>query len=313
MMALTLSVGFVVDDAIVMLENIVRHIELGKSLSPPPTTARGRSALRFLSMTVSLVAVFIPFLFMGGMLGRIFREFAVTICVAILVSGVVSITLSPMLCSMLLRPHTEKHGWLYRFTDRGFQALLRAYAWSLRGVLNHRFAMLVVFFGVIGATGYLYTLVPKGFIPNGDNDQMQINVQMAQGTSFYKAVELQQKVADVVRQDPDVETFMTNAGNGNNARFFTMLKTPRKVTAQQIAERLRPKFGRIAGVNVVTQIQPLSASAAAVSTPAAITTSRSKVQIRKSSTPAPVNSRTFLQLFPKCRTSTAISNYAARR
>ncbi len=256
MMALILSVCFVVDDAIVMLENIVRHIESG--MSPLAAAYKGSKEIGFtiLSMTVSLAAVFIPILFMSGMLGRIFREFAVTICVAILVSGVVSITLSPMLCSMLLRPHTEKHGWLYRFTDRGFQALLRAYAWSLRGVLNHRFAMLVVFFGVIGATGYLYTLVPKGFIPNGDNDQMQINVQMAQGTSFYKAVELQQKVADVVRQDPDVETFMTNAGNGNNGRFFTMLKTPRDFTAQQIAERLRPKFARIPGVNVVTQIQP---------------------------------------------------------
>ncbi len=162
-----------------------------------------------------------------------------------------------MLCSKLLRGHEAKHGWLYRFTDRGFQALLTAYAWSLRGVSaaspadagcllrrdrSHR--------------SIFYTLVPKGFIPNGDNDQMQINVQMQQGTSFYKAVELQAKVADVVRQDPEVETFMTNAGNGNNARFFTMLKVPRTSTAQQIAERLRPKFARIPGVNVVTQIQP---------------------------------------------------------
>jgi HAE1 family hydrophobic/amphiphilic exporter-1 len=157
---------------------------------------------------------------------------------------------------MLLRGHEVKHGWLYRFTDRGFQALLNAYAWSLRGVLRHRMAMLVIFFGVIGATGYLYTLVPKGFVPAGDNDQMQINVQMQQGTSFYKAVELQAKVAEVVRQEPEVETFMTNAGNGNNSRFFTMLKVPRTSTAQQIAERMRPKFARIPGVNVVTQIQP---------------------------------------------------------
>ncbi len=256
MMALILSVCFVVDDAIVMLENIVRHIESG--MTPLQAAYKGSKEIGFtiLSMTVSLAAVFIPILFMSGMLGRIFREFAVTICVAILVSGVVSITLSPMLCSKLLRGHETKHGWLYRFTDRGFQALLKAYAWSLNGVLQYRPAMLVAFFAVIGATAYLYTLVPKGFIPNGDNDQMQINVQMQQGTSFYKAVELQAKVAEVVRQDPEVETFMTNAGNGNNARFFTMLKVPRKSTAQQIAERLRPKFARIPGVNVVTQIQP---------------------------------------------------------
>ncbi|MEP6961561.1 MAG: efflux RND transporter permease subunit, partial [Acidobacteriota bacterium] len=264
MMGLILSVCFVVDDAIVMLENIVRHIENG--LSPLEAAYKGSKEIGFtiLSMTISLAAVFIPILFMSGMLGRIFREFAVTICAAILVSGVVSVTLSPMLCSMLLRDRTAKHSWMYRFTDRGFQALLRAYGWSLRGVLRHRPAMLVAFFAVIGATAYLYTLVPKGFIPNGDNDQMQINVQMAQGTSFYKSVEYQQKIAEIVKQDPDIETFMTNAGNGNNNRFFTMLrsrdskdgKPGRIATAQQIAERLRPKFARIPGVNIVTQIQP---------------------------------------------------------
>ncbi len=256
MMALILSICFVVDDAIVMLENIVRHIEAG--MSPMQAAYKGSKEIGFtiLSMTVSLAAVFIPILFMSGMLGRIFREFAVTICVAILVSGLVSITLSPMLASKLLRGREAEQNWFYRFTDRGFQALLRAYDWSLRGVLRHRMAMMFVFFGVMGATAYLYTLVPKGFIPNGDNDQMQINLQAAQGTSFFKMTEYAQKVADIVKQDPDVETFMTNAGNSNNARFFTMLKVPRKSTAQEIANRLRPKFARLAGVNVNINIQP---------------------------------------------------------
>jgi HAE1 family hydrophobic/amphiphilic exporter-1 len=256
MMALILSVVFVVDDAIVMLENIVRHIEAG--LAPLAAAFRGSREIGFtiLSMTVSLAAVFIPILFMSGMLGRIFKEFAVTICVAILVSGLVSVTLSPMLASKLLRPHQTKHNWLYRVTERGFQGLLHAYAWTLRGVLRARPLMLAAFFGVIAATYYLYGRVPKGFIPTGDADQMQINLQAAQGTSFYKMVEYQQKVAEIVRRDPDVETFMTNAGNSNNARFFMMLKPDRKATAQQIAERLRPQLARIPGVSININIQP---------------------------------------------------------
>ncbi|MCU1335203.1 MAG: acriflavin resistance protein [Bryobacterales bacterium] len=264
MMALILSVSFVVDDAIVMLENIVRHIESG--LSPMAAAFKGSQEIGFtiLSMTVSLAAVFIPILFMSGMLGRMFREFAVTICAAILISGVVSITLSPMLCSRLLRDRNQKHGAIYRSTDRVFQGLLRFYDWTLRGVLRHRTVMGVLFFAVLGATWYLYQKVPKGFIPDGDNDQMQVNVQAAQGTSFYKMVEYQAKIAEIVKQDPDVETFMTNAGgnggNANNARFFVMLK-PRwqrkgQVTAQQIGERLRPKVINLPGFNVYINIQP---------------------------------------------------------
>ena len=258
MMALILSVCFVVDDAIVMLENIVRHIESG--LSPMAAAFKGSQEIGFtiLSMTVSLAAVFIPILFMSGTLGRMFREFAVTICTAILVSGVVSITLSPMLCSRLLRDRTQKHGAMYRSTDRVFQGLLRFYGWSLRGVLRHRTAMAVVFFGVLGATWYLYQKVPKGFIPDADNDQMQLNIQAAQGTSFYKMVEYQKRIADIVRKDPDVDAFMTNAGNGNSARFFVMLRAhpARTSTAQQVAERLRPKISSIPGFNVYPNVQP---------------------------------------------------------
>lgn len=255
MMALILSVCFVVDDAIVMLENIVRHIEAG--MTPMEAAFKGSKEIGFtiLSMTVSLAAVFIPILFMTGMLGRIFKEFAVTICVAIVVSGLVSITLTPMLASRLLRAE-PKHGWLYTFTDKGFKAMLNAYAWTLRGVLKFRPAMVVAFFGVIGATYYLYTIVPKGFVPNGDNDQIQLFVQAAQGTSFYKMIDYQQKVAEIVRREPEVDAFMTQANNQNNGRFFMMLKPDRKSTAQQIAERLRPQFARIPGINVNINIQP---------------------------------------------------------
>src|SRR6185369_13410587 len=205
---------------------------------------------------------FIPILFMSGTLGRMFREFAVTICAAILVSGVVSITLSPMLCSRILRDNTQRHGVVYRATDRVFQGALRFYDWSLRGVLRHRTAMGLVFFGVLGATWYLYQKVPKGFIPDADNDQLQLNIQAAQGTSFYKMVDYQRRIADIVRKDPDVEAFMTNAGgnagSGNNARFFVMLRAhpARKSTAQQVAERLRPKIVSMPGFNVYPNVQP---------------------------------------------------------
>ncbi|MGH9646242.1 MAG: efflux RND transporter permease subunit, partial [Bryobacteraceae bacterium] len=258
MMALILSVCFVVDDAIVMLENIVRHIESG--LSPMAAAFKGSEEIGFtiLSMTVSLAAVFIPILFMGGTLGRMFREFAVTICAAILVSGVVSITLSPMLCSRFLRGKEEKHGAAYRSVDRLFNGLVRFYGWSLRGVLRHRTAMAVVFFAVLGATWYLYQKVPKGFIPDADNDQLQLNIQAAQGTSYYKMVEYQQGIANIVRKDPDVDAFMTNAGNGNSERFFVMLRAhpARTSTAQQVAERLRPKISSIPGFNVYPNVQP---------------------------------------------------------
>ena len=259
MMALILSVCFVVDDAIVMLENIVRHIESG--LSPMEAAFKGSKEIGFtiLSMTLSLAAVFIPILFMSGTLGRLFREFAVTICAAILVSGVVSITLSPMLCSKLLRDHDkERHGFIYRGTERVFQGMLRFYAWSLRGVLRHRAGMAILFFAVLGGTWYLYQKVNKGFIPDADNDQLQLNIQAAQGTSFYKMVEYQKRIADVVRKDPDVDAFMTNAGSGNSARFFVMLRAhpARTATAQQVAERLRPKITSMPGFNVFPNVQP---------------------------------------------------------
>ena len=214
MMALILSVCFVVDDAIVMLENIVRHIENGMTPLEAAYTGSKEIGFTILSMTISLAAVFIPILFMSGILGRVFREFAVTICTAILVSGAVSITLTPMLCSKLLKGRDAKHGAMYRATDKIFASVIRFYGWSLRGVLKYRPVMGVMFFAVIGGTYFFYSKIPKGFVPQGDEDFIQINVEAAQGTSFYKMVEYQKIIAAIVRQDPDLEMLMTNVSAG---------------------------------------------------------------------------------------------------
>ncbi len=189
MMALILSIGFVVDDAIVMLENIVRHIEHGEK--PLEASLRGSKEISFtiVSMTLSLAAVFIPILFMAGILGRLFREFAITICTAILISGVVSISLTPMLCSRFLRDSTQgTHGIFYRSTERIFDGMLHVYGTSLSWVLRHRPVMLAMFLVVLGITGYLYVVVPKGFIPDTDNDTFNIQTEATQGTSYYQMV-----------------------------------------------------------------------------------------------------------------------------
>ena len=253
LMALVLCIGFVVDDAIVMLENIMRHIEHGEQ--PYEAALKGAKEIGFtiISMTISLAAVFIPVLFMAGMLGRLFREFAVTITTAILISGLVSITLTPMLCSRFLR--IRKAGtepWWSRGAGWCFQKLWDGYAWTLRGVLKWRPAMALVFLGVLGATVYLFDKVPKGFIPDVDQDTLQVNLQAAQGTSFYKMVEYQAKLAEILRNDPNVETFMANVGNGNYNQMQIALK-PRKqrtLSAQQLVDKLRPRISNFPGFKV---------------------------------------------------------------
>src|SRR5580698_2612544 len=205
MMALILSVGFVVDDAIVMLENIFRHMEMGKQ--PLAASLVGSSEIGFtiVSMTLSLAAVFIPVLFMGGILGRLFREFSVTICVAILISGVVSVTLTPMLCSRFLRvKHGAAHGWFYRVTERFFDAMLHAYDRTLQVVLRFRMATMVIGLLVLAGTIQLFMIIPKGFIPDQDTDQLSVFLEGAQGTSFPQMARYQEMVSNVVRQDPDV-------------------------------------------------------------------------------------------------------------
>jgi len=261
MMALILSVGFVVDDAIVMLENIVRHIEHGEK--PLVAALRGSKEIGFtiVSMTLSLAAVFIPILFMSGILGRLFREFAVTICAAILISGVVSVTLTPMLCSRFLRAAgPQRHGYLYRRIESGFDAMRNTYAGSLHWVLAHRPVMLVTFLAVIGATAYLYLVVPKGFIPDTDNDQFNVNMQAAQGTSYYQMIRYGELVARIALQDPDIESFfMRTGGNGgqaNNGQLNVNLKPrrQRKATVNDIVNRFRPKISNIPGLRISMQI-----------------------------------------------------------
>ncbi len=213
MMALILAIGFVVDDAIVMLENIVRHMEMGKD--PLTASLDGSREIGFtiVSMTISLAAVFIPVLFMGGVLGRLFREFAVTICASILISGVVSITLTPMMCSRFLRSHHhEKHGWFYNITEAFFDKMLRGYDRALVWVLGHRLVTLMSFFVVLGATVWLFIVIPKGFVPDQDTDQLQVTTEAAQGTSFTAMAAYQKTVADIINRDPAIESLVTTVG-----------------------------------------------------------------------------------------------------
>jgi HAE1 family hydrophobic/amphiphilic exporter-1 len=261
MMAVILSVGFVVDDAIVMLENAVRHMEAGQSPLQAALAGSQEIAFTIVTMTTSLAAVFIPLLFMGGILGRLFREFAVTITVTVLISGVVSITLTPMLCSRFLRVVRAKRG-LAGLMDRGFDRLRRAYGRSLRLVLRHRRVVLGAFVAVLVATVEVFGIVPKGFIPDTDNDTLSVNLQTAQGTSFYEQVGYTQRIADLIRQNPYVVAQMANAGGGGFGGGFTIQLTPRAtrpLTAQQIAQQLRGPLGRFPGfrafVNVPSSLQ----------------------------------------------------------
>jgi HAE1 family hydrophobic/amphiphilic exporter-1 len=210
MMALILSVGFVVDDAIVMLENIFRHMEMGKKPLNAALVGSREIGFTIVSMTFSLAAVFIPVLFMGGILGRLFREFSVTICVAILISGVVSVTLTPMLCSRFLRaPGHGDQSWLYRTTEAWFDAVLRVYDRTLKAVLRYRAATMATSVIVLVATVFLFVRIPKGFIPDQDTDQLSVITEAAQGTSFDKMVEYQSVIASIVRANPNVEALVS--------------------------------------------------------------------------------------------------------
>jgi len=267
MMALILSIGFVVDDAIVMLENIVRHMEMGER--PLEAALRGSKEIGFtiVSMTLSLAAVFIPVLFMGGVLGRLFKEFAVTICVAILISGVVSITLTPMLCSRFLRPPAEHaRSWFYRVTERFFDSLLHVYDRSLRWVLRHRLLTMATFVIVLAATVLMMAVIPKGFIPEEDTDQMLIITEAAQGTSFYQMVREQQQISELVRNDPNVDSFLSSVGGtgaaalgGPNYGQLVVHLKPRKQRSAMVTdvlESLRPKLAGMPGMNVFLQNPP---------------------------------------------------------
>ena len=266
MMALILSIGFVVDDAIVMLENIVRHIELGEQ--PLQASLRGSGEIGFtiVSMTLSLAAVFIPVLFMGGVLGRLFKEFAVTICVAILISGVVSVTLTPMLCSRFLRAaHEQTRGWFYRTTERFFDGMLRVYDSSLQWVLRYRPATMGVAALVLAATLYMFVAIPKGFIPDQDTDQMQVYTEAAQGTSYYQMVDYEQRIAAEVAKDPNVDSLMASVGGAtastlggpNYGELVVHLKprSHRKLGVNDVIREVRPKLN-FPGMKVYVQNPP---------------------------------------------------------
>ena len=259
LMALTLSVGFVVDDAIVMLENIVRHIERGSPVWPAAFEGSREIGFTILSMTLSLTAVFIPVLFMGGIIGRLFHEFAVTIGVAILVSGFVSLTLTPMLCSRFLRPAgTEQHGRFYLATERGYQRVLEAYRRSLEWVMAHRRATLVFSGGILVATVGLFGIIPKGFLPSEDTGQVFGITETPEGTSFDAMVTHQQAVADVIRHDPNTEAFMSTVTVGNQGRIMIHLKprAQRPQSADQVIQELGPKLAAIPGIQVFLQNPP---------------------------------------------------------
>ena len=265
LMALTLSVGFVVDDAIVMLENVVRHMEMGK---PPLQAAyEGASEVSFtiLSMTISLTAVFIPVLFMGGVVGRLFKEFAVTICVAILFSGFVSLSLTPMLCSKWLRPqHDRKPGRLSAAIEAGFESLLRVYDRSLTWVIAHRRLTMAFSLSLLAVTGWLFMAIPKGFLPSEDIGQVMMMTEAEQGISFTAMLEKQKRLMDIVSGDENIEGFMSVVGAGgpvatlNSGRMFIKLKprNDRPLSADELIQKLRPKLGKVPGIMAFLQNPP---------------------------------------------------------
>ena len=235
MMALTLSVGFVVDDAIVMLENIVRHLELGEGVMEAALSGSREIGFTILSMTLSLAAVFIPVLFMGGLLGRLLHEFAVVISMAILVSGFVSLTLTPMLCSRFLRPpHEEKHGRAYMFLERMFDGLLHGYDRSLQVILRHRLATMLVSGVILVITAYQFYTIPKGFLPSDDTSQIFMFTEAAQGISYDSMMRHQLALNSIVSEDPNVIAFFSSIGasgpnaTGNSGRIFMHLKPRRE-------------------------------------------------------------------------------------
>ncbi|HMC76525.1 MAG TPA: efflux RND transporter permease subunit, partial [Vicinamibacterales bacterium] len=251
LMALTLSVGFVVDDAIVMLENIVRHMEMGKPRMQAALDGSKEIAFTIVSMTVSLAAVFIPILFMGGIVGRLMHEFAVTIGAAILVSGLVSLTLTPMLCSRFLQPlHTMKHGWFYNAIEKMFDAWLKSYAWTLRQTIRFKAATMVVSALLLVGTVYLFQIVPKGFIPSVDTGQINGGVEFAQGVGYETTVVRMRQLMDILQNDPNVAAFTADSGGGRlNVDLKPRSERPGK-SADMIIEELRPKLNRIPGIRV---------------------------------------------------------------
>ena len=262
LMALTIAIGFVVDDAIVVVENIYRHIENGE---PPFKAAlKGSREIGFtvLSISFSLIAVFIPILLLGGIIGRLFREFAVTVTASVAISCLVSLTLTPMLCSRFMKGRSSEHGPVHRIIEAGFDAMLSGYRRTLDFVLRHQFITLCVFFATLALTIHMAIQIPKGFFPNQDTGLIAGVSEAAQNTSPAKMMRLQRDLGDVVLSDPDVEGFTSQTGNNDNpntantGRFLIVLKPrdQRKASAFQVVERLRPKLAAVQGANLFLQV-----------------------------------------------------------
>jgi len=265
LMALTLCVGFVVDDAIVMLENITRHIESGKGVMQATLDGSKEIVFTIVSMTLSLAAVFIPVLFMPGILGRLLNEFAVTIIAAVLISGFVSLTLTPMMCSRILKPYRTdaRHGRLYMAFERGFDAWKHAYAVTLGWTLRHQRTVLVLFVAICVATGVLFARAPKGFLPSEDSGQLFCFVEGPQDISFEAMAGLQRQVAEIIRKDPNVEAAMSFIGatgfspSLNVGRITITLKPfSERKPADQVVRELRPKLANVLGAKVFIQNVP---------------------------------------------------------
>ena len=263
LMALTIAVGFVVDDAIVMLENITRHIEEGEKPYEAALKGAGEIGFTIVSISVSLIAVLIPLLLMSGIIGRLFREFAVTLAMTIIVSAIVSLTLTPMMASRFLKSHNEvRHGRLYNLSERGFVALARGYERGLDFVLRHRFITLLTFIATLAATVYLFEIIPKGFFPQQDTGVMFGTSEAGQDISFAEMSRIQEQLGAIVQADPAVDTIAMALGAGvgnaaqNNGRMFITLKprAERDVSAFQVISRLRPKLAQVQGARLYLQV-----------------------------------------------------------
>jgi len=257
LMALTLAVGFVVDDSIVVLENIVRHLEMGKNRMQAAVDGAREVGFTIISMTLSLVAIFIPLLFLGGLMGRLFREFSVTIGVAVLVSGVISLILIPMLCSRFLREQQHiHHGRMYQWTEAGYQWMVRLYDVSLLAVLRHKLTTMVFSLVMLALTAYLFVAVPKGFIPAEDRNLIMVSTQTAQGLSWESLKEHMMQLSAIVQQDPNVDRFLTNVTTTPIMMLVLKPRSERVLSADQIIQELRPKLNQVPGIRAML-VNPL--------------------------------------------------------
>jgi multidrug efflux pump subunit AcrB len=259
-MALSIAVGFVVDDAVVEIENIQRHIEEG--LSPYDAAMKGSGEIGFtvVAITLSLIAVFIPLFLMSGYVGLLFREFAITVSMALLLSLVISRTLTPMMCAYLLKPESHEHGWLYRISECGFDGILNVYEAGLKIVMRHRFITLMVMLGTVAVTGYLYVIIPKGFFPQQDTGLILGQSEAAQDISFQAMTERQQAMLDAIMKDPAVDAVgaATGAGGGlytlNDGRVFIQLKPKaQRGPIDQVIKRLQTNLAKIQGITLYMQ------------------------------------------------------------